>query len=137
MLSLGLRLLGGDKITVFKHIEIAAKTEKTNCSLTSRTNGRKLQGRSVKLCNSETWWAGCLGRQQSLHHFLTEQVSQLSLRNDITTVSPALRSGKRLYNVLKSLKATAWKRSNGQQPPLQSVRTSVAPLSPPLVFGQP
>lgn len=58
----------------------------------------------------ETWCADCLGRQQSLQHFLTEQVSQLSLRNDIATVSPALRSGKRLHNVLKSLRVTAWKR---------------------------
>lgn len=32
-------------ITFFKHTEIAAETEGTHCSLASRTNGLKLQGK--------------------------------------------------------------------------------------------
>lgn len=69
-----------------------------------------MQERSIKLRNSETWGTDRLGRQQSLHNFLREQVRLLSLRNDVSTVGPVLRPGERLYNVLKSLRVTPWKR---------------------------
>lgn len=88
----------------------SCKTEGANCSPSSMTNGLNLQERSTKLCIRETWGTNCLGRQQSLCHFLREQVRLLCLRNDVRTVGPVLRPGERLHDVLKSHTATAWKR---------------------------
>lgn len=120
--------------------------EGTSCSPASRTNGLKLQERSIKLCNTETWGTDCLGRLQSLHNFSREQFRLLSLtpRRQTGTVSATLGPEERPYNVMKSLGATAWKRlqtahksSSSQQPPLWSIYMSPALLPPPSVFDQP
>lgn len=62
----------GRRDNLFQTHRNSCKMEGTSCSPASRTNGLKLQERSIKLCNSETWGTGCLGRLQSLHNFSRE-----------------------------------------------------------------
>lgn len=96
--------------SLFQTRRNSCKMEGTSCSPASRTNGLKLQERSIKLCNSAMWGTDCLGRLQSLHNFSRDQFRLLSLRREAGTASLILRPEERPHSVLMSQPAKGFRQ---------------------------